>query len=254
MQEPVKEAAAPGKAPATGARGRLWPLIAILVLAVVFFASGAHRYLSIDALKENYRQFEAFVAAHYFTALLLYMLAYVALAALSLPGASIMSMLGGFLFGAFAGTAAVVVSATFGATLIFLAARTALREFFMARAKGFIKKMEAGFSENAFSYLLVLRLIPLFPFFIVNIVPAFTQIRTRTFIAATLIGIIPGAFAFVSAGNGLGAIFARDGDIEFSGLLLQPEILTPIVALSLLALLPVIYRALRNNRETAPRS
>lgn len=254
MTNPVDETAGPDVSPREAPRGRLWPLIAILVLAVLFFASGAHRYLSFDALKENYAELEAFVAAHYYTALVLFMLAYVGLAALSLPGASILSMLGGFLFGAFAGTMAVVVSATIGATVIFLAARTAFREFFRARAKGFIKKMEAGFSENAFSYLLVLRLIPLFPFFVVNIAPAFTQIRTRTFTTATLIGIIPGAFAYVSAGNGLGAVLARDGDIKFSGLLLQPEILTPIVALSLLALLPVIYRALRSKRQTASRS
>lgn len=252
MQGAVRQDAAGEQTTAPARRGRLWPLIVIVIAAVAFFASGAHRFLSIETLKQHYAGLDAFVAQNYFAALALFMLAYVVVTMLSLPGATLMSMLGGFLFGAFVGVGAVVVAATFGATLIFLAARTAFRDFFQERAGGFIRKMEAGFNENAFSYLLLLRLIPLFPFFIVNIVPAFSRIRVRTFVAATFIGIIPGAFAFVSAGNGLGAILASGGDIEFSGLLTRPEILTPIIALSLLALLPVIYRAARRNRDTAP--
>lgn len=241
-----------GATPAKSLGKRLWPVALIALAGLVFFASGAHRYLSFEALKQHYAELGAFVTQHHYAALALFMLAYILVTTLSLPGATLMSMLGGFLFGTLVGVGAVVVAATIGATSIFLAARTAFRDFFQARAGGFMKKMEAGFNENAFSYLLLLRLIPLFPFFIVNIAPAFSRIRTTTFIAATFIGIIPGAFAFVSAGRGLGAVLDRGDEIELRGLLTQPEILTPIVALSLLALLPVIYRAVRNRRNAAP--
>lgn len=253
MPDPDSQRAAQPETAGKSVLARGWPLLLIALAAGLFFVSGARRFLTLDALRENYTALEAFVAAHYVSALALYMLAYIGVTAISLPGATLMSVLGGFLFGTLVGAGAVVISATIGATLIFLAARTALRDFFRARASGFLKKMEAGFRENAFSYLLLLRLIPLFPFFIVNIVPAFTQIRVRTFVLATMIGVVPGAFAFVSAGNGLGAIFARGGDLKLSGLLMQPEILTPIIALSLLALAPVIYRALRGKRGTAAR-
>ena len=153
-----------------------------------------------------------------------------------------MSLIGGFLFGAGVGTAAVVVAATIGATAIFLAARSALGDVLKSKAGGFVEKFEAGFNENAFSYLLLLRLVPLFPFFIVNLAPAFTKIKTPTYVLATFIGIIPGAFAYVSAGRGLGAVFESGGEVSLTGLLTKPEILTPIVALSLLALLPIFLR------------
>lgn len=230
---------------------RLVPIGLIAVAATAFFATGANKYLSFDGVRENYAALQAFVVERYWTALGLYGLAYVAVAALSLPGATLMSLLGGLLFGTLTGTAAVVASATVGATILFIAARTAFADFFRSRAAGFIKRMEAGFSENAFSYLLLLRLVPLFPFFIVNIVPAFTRMKTSAFVAATFIGIIPGAFAFVSAGNGLGAAIERGGEIDVSGLLLEPEILVPIVALGVLALIPILFRVLKKSPERA---
>ncbi|MGE0409802.1 MAG: TVP38/TMEM64 family protein [Amphiplicatus sp.] len=229
---------------------RFLPLLLLLILAGVVFATGAHRYVSLEALRAHYAELGAFVDGHYVAALSLFMLVYMASTALSIPGATILSLLGGFLFGIFVGTAAVVVAATAGATLIFLAARTAFGDFFKNRAAGFLKKMKAGFESNAFSYLLLLRLIPLFPFFIVNIVPAFTRIRTATYILATLLGIIPGAFAYVSAGNGLGAVFKHGEELDLRGLLLQPEIVTPIVALSVLALLPLLYKRLRGRASS----
>ena len=250
MTDPASAADPSPKKQRTGGFLRFLPILLIALAAAAFFASGAGRFLRFEALQENYQALESFVEANFAAALILYMLAYVAVAALSLPGATLMSVLGGFLFGNIIGTGAVVVSATIGAAIIFLAARTAFREFFRERAGGFVKKMEEGFSKNAFSYLLLLRLIPVFPFFIVNIAPAFTQIRIKTFMAATFIGIIPGAFAFVSAGNGLGAVLARGGELKLSGLLTQPEIITPIIALSLLAILPIVVRRFRNRGQT----
>jgi uncharacterized membrane protein YdjX (TVP38/TMEM64 family) len=224
---------------------RYAPIAVIALGAAAVFLTGAHRYLSLDALRENYAALRTYVASDFWRALLVYAFAYFAVTALSLPGAGIMSLLGGLLFGALAGTIAVVAAATLGATAIFLAARTAFGEFFRKRAAGFVSRMEEGFSDNAFSYMLLLRLIPAFPFFIVNIAPAFTRIKTRDYALATLIGIIPGAFAYVSAGNGLGTVIEAGGEIELSGLLTKPEILTPIVALSLLALLPLAYRLIK---------
>ncbi|RZO69093.1 MAG: TVP38/TMEM64 family protein [Parvularculaceae bacterium] len=223
---------------------RFLPLILIGVAAIAALRLGVTDYLSLDALRENYQALTAFVEARFWVALILYMAAYITVAALSLPGAGILSITGGFLFGTFIGLGAVVVAATIGGTLIFLAARTAFGDFLRKKAQGFIKQMEQGFNNNAFSYLLLLRLIPIFPFFVVNIAPAFFGVSTRVFFLATLIGIIPGAFAFVSVGTGLGAILEAGGDISLSGLLTKPEILTPIIALSVLALIPIIAKAL----------
>ena len=236
--------------PKAGGLARFIPIAVLALIAGGVFVSGAYRHLSFDALRENHALLETFVENNFLSALALYMAAYIAVAALSLPGATVMSVLGGFLFGLIAGTAAVVVSATIGGTVIFVAARTAFADFFRTRASGFIKKLETGFNENAFSYLLLLRLIPLLPFFVVNVVPAFTKIRTVSFVTATFIGIIPGAFAFVSAGNGLGAVLARGGDVNLSGLLLQPEVITPIVALSILAVLPILYQKISRSKQS----
>ncbi|HNR77245.1 MAG TPA: VTT domain-containing protein [Parvularculaceae bacterium] len=223
---------------------RFLPLAALGVAAAFVFATGAYRYLTLDALKEHRAALEAFVEGNLVFALILYAVAYVSVTALSLPGATIMSLLGGFLFGPVVGTAAVVVAATIGAAIIFSAAKTAVGNALRSRAGPFARKMEEGFRRNAFSYLLLLRLIPLFPFFIVNIAPALFNVRLRTFVAATFIGIIPGAFAFVSAGAGLGAVLDAGDEVKLTGLLTQPAVLTPIIALSLLALLPIAARKL----------
>ncbi|MCA8887513.1 MAG: VTT domain-containing protein [Parvularculaceae bacterium] len=227
---------------------RFAPLIVIAVAAAAVVASGLYKQLSLAALKEHYAGLSLFVEAHYLAALALFALVYIAVTALSVPGATFMSMLGGLFFGIWIGALVVVVAATTGAAIIFSAARTALGDSLRNRAGTAIGKMEAGFRENAFSYLLLLRLIPLFPFFLVNIAPAMFGVSLRTFVAATFIGIIPGAFAIVSVGNGLDTVLATGGDAELSGMLLKPEIVTPIIALSLLALAPIIYKAARKTK------
>jgi uncharacterized membrane protein YdjX (TVP38/TMEM64 family) len=137
-----------------------------------------------------------------------------------------------------------VLAATVGALAVFLAARSALGDALRARAGPFVKRLEAGFRENALSYLLVLRLVPLFPFWLVNIVPALLNVPTRTFVIGTLVGIVPGTFVFVSVGNGLDAVFAR-GELPGAGIFLEPEVLIPIAGLTLLALVPVVYKRFR---------
>jgi uncharacterized membrane protein YdjX (TVP38/TMEM64 family) len=167
--------------------------------------------------------------------------------ALSVPGGAVLTIAGGFLFGSILGTVLVVIAATLGATLVFLIARSALGDPLRARAGPFLQRMEAGFQENAFNYLLVLRLIPLFPFWIVNLVPAFLGVPLRTYVLGTLIGIVPGSFVFASVGAGLGSVL--DSGQEFSpSSVLTPQIVIALVGLAVLALLPVAYRKWRRRR------
>jgi uncharacterized membrane protein YdjX (TVP38/TMEM64 family) len=162
----------------------------------------------------------------------------------SLPGGAVLTITGGFLFGTVFGCAYAVIGATIGAIVVFLAARSALGDMLRAKAGGSIKRMEEGFREDAFSYLLVLRLVPLFPFFIVNLVPAFLGVGLGVYAAATLVGIIPGAFVYASVGSGVGAIFDA-GEKPNLGILFTAPVLLPIIGLSVLALVPVVYKRLR---------
>jgi uncharacterized membrane protein YdjX (TVP38/TMEM64 family) len=166
---------------------------------------------------------------------------YVLAVACSIPGAVFLTLAGGFLFGAIEGSALVVVSATLGAGIIFLASKTALAQFLEARVGNSVRRMEEGFHRNAFNYLLVLRLVPLFPFFLVNIGAGLLGVNTRTFLAATFIGIIPGTFVYAWLGSGLGRLFDRGVNPDLR-IILRPDILGPLIGLALLALLPVVWR------------
>ena len=168
-------------------------------------------------------------------------LIYAVVVAFSLPGGAIMTLTAGFLFGTIGGGLIVVVGATLGATGLFLIARTALGDVLRAKAGPFLARMEEGFRENALSYLLVLRLIPLFPFWLVNLVPAFLGVSTTHYVIGTFFGIIPGTFVFASVGNGLGALLDAGEDPNL-GVIFQPEVLGSLVALALLSLLPVLYK------------
>lgn len=223
-------------------RARFLPIAIIAAAAAAILLSGAYKLISFESLRTHQAALEAFVGAHYLAAMALYCLAYIAVTALSLPGGLVMSLVGGFLFGALAGTGIVVVSATIGACIIFAAAKSAFGDALRKKAGPFVKKMEDGFRDNAFSFLLLLRLIPVFPFVVVNIAPALFNVRIATYALATFIGIIPGTFAYVSAGAGLGAALESGGEVELSGILLKPEVITPIVALSVLAVLPIILK------------
>jgi uncharacterized membrane protein YdjX (TVP38/TMEM64 family) len=175
------------------------------------------------------------------------------MAAFSIPGGALATIVGGYLFGLWLGVAASVIGATIGAVAVFLAARTALGEILRTKAGGALRRMEDGFRRNAFSYLLVLRLVPLFPFWLVNLVPAFSGVSLRTYTLATLIGIIPGSFVFVSVGNGLGALLDR-GETPDLTIIFQWDILLPILGLALLALLPVLVRKVQARRAARPES
>jgi uncharacterized membrane protein YdjX (TVP38/TMEM64 family) len=223
---------------------RLAPLIALVAGLVLFFALGLNRYLSLDALAENRQRLLGWVTGHQLLAVPAYVLIYAAVVAFSLPGATVMTLSGGLLFGWLLGGIWAVIGATIGATLLFLAARTALGEPLRARAGPWLKKLEAGFAKDAFSYMLVLRLVPVIPFFIVNLVPAFLGVKLSVFVITTFLGIIPGAMVYASIGNGLGSVLDAGGKPDL-GLFTKPEIVLPLVGLALLAMVPVAYKRLK---------
>ncbi len=229
---------------------RFVPLAVIAAAIGAAFAFGVQDYLSFDALKENRAVLTRFVADHAVLAVVAFVAAYAAATALSLPGGAVLSITGGFLFGTLFGTVWVVIGATLGAVGIFLAARTALGNALKAKAGPWLTKMEEGFKENALSYLLVLRLVPLFPFFVVNLVPAFLGVPLRTYTLGTFLGIIPGTFVYVSVGAGLGSVFEAGGDFT-PGSILTPEVVTALVGLSILSLVPVVYKKITARRDAA---
>ncbi len=230
---------------------RLWPVGIVIAGFIAFFALGLDEYVTFETLRENRQALTDFVEANIVVAVVLLMIVYAVATALSVPGGAVLTIAGGFLFGIWLGTAVVVTAATIGATLIFLIAKTSLGDPLRQRAGPWLKKMEAGFRENAISYLLVLRLIPLFPFFVVNLVPAFLGVRLKTYVIATFFGIIPGSFVYTSVGAGLGSMFESGQEFTASGIL-TPEIITALVGLAVLSLLPVGYKKWRARKGASP--
>jgi uncharacterized membrane protein YdjX (TVP38/TMEM64 family) len=223
---------------------RWLPLLGFGALGLAVYASGLHRHLDIATLQSQREALRGFVTTHPFMASMAFVLTYAAATALSLPGAVFLTLSAGFLFGTCLGSLLSVLGATAGAVAVFLIARTALGSALRDRAGPLLHRMEVGFREDAFAYLLVLRLIPLFPFWLVNLVPAFLGVPLAKFALATFLGIIPGALVFASAGSGLGVVLDR-GEQPDLGLILEPRVLGPLLGLAALALLPVLYRRLR---------
>lgn len=221
---------------------RLIPLAVLAVGFGLFFAFDLDRYVTFQALNDNRIVLMNFVDQQGFLAIMAFIVIYAVSTALSLPGGAVLTITGGFLFGTWFGTLYAVIGATAGAIAVFLIAKTSLGDALRAKAGPSLRKMEAGFRENALSYLLVLRLIPLFPFFLVNIVPAFLGVPLRTYAIATFFGIIPGAFVFASVGSGIDSVLAQM-DSEFDpASVLTPQVITALVGLAVLSLLPVAYK------------
>jgi len=249
MTEPAESPApeAPGSGtPGFGQPGggglRRWLPVAVLGLGfVLFFAFGLQRYISFETLQEHREELVAEVARNQALVAAAFIAIYTLVVAFSIPGGAIMTISAGFLFGTLLAACYGVVGGTLGAVCVFLAARTAFGEVLRAKAGPALKRIEAGFRDNAFSYMLFLRLVPLFPFWLVNLVPAFLGVPLGTYFLATLIGVIPGALVFASLGNGAGAILDA-GEEPDLGILFQPEVLLPLLALAALALLPVVYK------------
>jgi uncharacterized membrane protein YdjX (TVP38/TMEM64 family) len=222
---------------------RLAPLGLLVAAGIAFVAAGGHHYLTLATLAENRGWLCGLVKRWGFAADLVYIASYGVLVALSVPGGVVLTIAGGFLFGTWLGTLCAIIGATSGATAIFLAARAGLGGL-AQRAGPLVAKLEAGFRADAFNYLLVLRLVPIFPFWLVNLVPAFVGVKLQAYVLATFLGIIPATFVFASLGNGLGDIVEEPG----LGVLLRLDVFGPIVGLALLALIPVAYKRWRGNR------
>ncbi len=232
-----------GSADGGGAWKRWLPLGIIAggaALGTYFFGD----YLSFEALRENREALLAWRDSNYLVAALTYMAIYIAVVAFSLPGAAVMTLTGGFLFGLVAGTLLTVTAATIGATCIFLAARTSLGATLKERAGPWMEKFERGFQENEISFLFLLRLVPVVPFFVANLLPAFFGVKLMTYIWTTFLGIAPGTAVYTSVGTGLGEILASGEELSLN-VFADPMVWGPFVGLIALALLPMIVKAVR---------
>jgi uncharacterized membrane protein YdjX (TVP38/TMEM64 family) len=220
---------------------RLIPVLVLITGFVAFFALGLHRYVNFETLREHRQALLDWVESSGALAVLTYMGVYAAAIAFSVPGGAVLSITGGLLFGAVWGTLYIVISATIGATAVFLIAKTSLGDPLRAKAGPWLHRMEEGFRANALNYLLVLRLVPIFPFFVVNLVPAFLGVSLPTYVLGTFVGIIPGSFVYASVGAGIGSLF-QAGKTFSPGDVITPQIFAALIGLAVLALLPVVYK------------
>jgi len=227
---------------------RLLPVAILLAGLAIFLLLGFERYVSFDMLARHKATLTAWVAAHRLLAGLAFVLAYAIMVAFSLPVAVVATPVGGFLFGTWIGAGLSVIAATLGSVAVFLAARHAFRDLFRARAGATLARLEEGFRNNDFSYLLFLRLVPVLPFWLINIVPALLGMRLRRYVLATLLGIVPASIVYASVGSGLGAVLKR-GEQPDLGIIFEWHILLPLLGLAALALLPVVVARLR--RQTS---
>jgi uncharacterized membrane protein YdjX (TVP38/TMEM64 family) len=271
---PLSEAPSPPPAsePESSASGRerswLWrllPVVVIVGLAATAFGLGLHRYLSLEALVENREALRELVARNRLAALAGAALIYVMAVTLSLPGGIFLTIGSGAVFGAWVGGLLAVASATTGAVLIFLIARSAFGQVLVRRAGKSLTRLIEGFKADAASYMLFLRLVPVFPFSLVNLAPAVAGVSLRTFAWTTFVGIIPGTFAFAFAGAGLDSVIREQGAANRACLeagradctggirleaLVTRELLLAFALLGVVALIPVIWRRLAMPHKT----
>lgn len=215
--------------------GKVFIAVVVVVAISAFFYFDLGTFLSLTALKENRDSLLVFTDANFVAAVAIFIGTYILVAGLSLPGAVILTLAGGFVFGAGLATLLINIGATIGATLAFLTARYVLRDAVEQRFGARLGPFQEGFEKNAFNYLLTLRLIPLFPFFMVNLVSGLTRVNVGTYMLATAIGIIPGSFVYAYAGRQLGTINSLKE-------IASPNVIGAFVLLGLLALVPVVYK------------
>jgi uncharacterized membrane protein YdjX (TVP38/TMEM64 family) len=214
---------------------RLWIVLALLAIVAAFHALGFGNLLSLETLRTHRATLVSFVASHGMLAVLVFVAAYVTAVSFSLPGATVLTLTGGFLFGPWLGTALNVTGATIGATIVFLFAGKLFGANVLDRFGDKAKVLGENIKANAWSYLLVLRLAPIFPFFLVNLVPAFVGVKLPVFVLTTLLGIIPGTAVFTLAGAGLGSVLDGGGEFKLSSIL-TPEIMAGLFGLAALSL------------------
>jgi uncharacterized membrane protein YdjX (TVP38/TMEM64 family) len=261
----------PGLAPKATPRSllrRAWPLLVVFLIAVIIFAMGWHRALTLETLVRHRAYLEQLVAAYPLAAIGLYVAIYIVVAGLALPGAAALTIAGGALFGTVIATGATVLGATIGATAVFLIAKTAAGDLLARRAGPLAAKLTQGFCANGFSYMLFLRLVP-FPFWIVNLAAALVGVPLRTFVVGTALGIIPGTFAFAFFGGSLDSVIGAqqaayqeclasgrsDCRLEFDiSLVFTPHFIAALMILALAAIVPIIIQRVRSKSMPASRA
>lgn len=229
---------------------RMLPLIVIAVVAVLGFIF-LRDVLTFDTLRDNREALIAWRDSNYLLAALIFVAVYVVIVAFSLPGAAVMTLTGGFLFGIFPGALFCVIGATLGAIAIFLATKTGLGDMLHDKIRdndGMVKRVDAGLKQNEISYLFLMRLVPAIPFFLANLIPAFLGVSLRNFAFTTFFGIMPGSVVYTSVGAGLGDVFAR-GESPNLGVIFEPQILGPILGLCALAVLPILIKSIRGKKD-----
>lgn len=226
---------------------RYGPAAAVLLLAAAALIGGLGHELTLDRLRARREMLEALVAAHPVLSLGLYLCVYVVCVGLSLPAALVLTLAGGFLFGGIEGGLTAAVGCTLGATIVFLVGRHAAGDVLKKRAGKTAARIEAGVRRNAFLYVMSLRLIPVMPFWLVNLAAALVEIPLRTFMAATLVGILPASIIYAFLGSELHGLFRRGGSVE-PGLFLRPAVLIPLTLVAALSLAPLVWKKLRADR------
>jgi uncharacterized membrane protein YdjX (TVP38/TMEM64 family) len=230
----------------TGTRGRprrlrYWPLVALVAVVGLSLVLDLPAFLSAETLETHGRAFREAVDDWPTLSALGYVAGYAAAVALAVPGVVVLAVAGGLLFGTWLGGTLAIAGATTGAIGVFLLARTAIGEAMGARSGPWLDRLREGFQENAWSYLVVLRVLPMCPFVVVNVGAAVLGVRLRTYALATFLGMLPGSFVYAGVGSGLGAVLA-DGGKPDPQIMLEPGILVPLLLLAILALLPVGYK------------
>ena len=239
------------KQPNKSSMKRFVPIVVIAAGLALGYAMGWHEFLSLDYLADSRGMLKDMVAAHYLPAVFGFIAVYALATAFSFPAASILTIFAGFLFGWFVGGVAAIIGATIGATAIFVAARTAFGDFLKEKVGGKVSKLAKGFEKDAFSYLFVLRLAPIFPFFVMNIAPALFNVPLRTYVAATFLGIIPGGMAYAYLGQGLDSVIVAAAEagreVKIKDIV-TTEIIIAFAALALVAAIPTIVKKVRGNK------
>ena len=252
----------------SGSLKRFLPLGVLVAIMVLVVSQGWHHYLSLEVIAKNREWLKAMVSDHLLIVLSVYFLIYVAAISMSLPGGVILTITGGFLFGPILGGGITVVAATVGASLLFLIAKTSFGETLASKAGPWLSKLSEGFQESALNYLLFLRLVPAFPFWLVNLAPALLGVPLKTFVIGTFLGIIPGTFAFSYVGAGLDSIIdAAQADYQkcidqasnaadhacsygiTASSLITRELLIAFAALGFVALIPVILKKIKARKD-----
>lgn len=226
---------------------RLLPVVILLLGLALFLLFGLERYFSFEMLSRHHAELTSCVADNIAAAALIFVLFYALAVAFSLPIAVVITPVSGFLFGVWLGALLSVIGATLGSVALFLAARTAFYDLFRARAGATLARLEDGFRRDSFNYLLFLRLVPVFPFWLVNIVPALLGMQLGPYTLATLIGIVPGAVIYAGVGASFGTLIERGERPDF-GVIFEWHILLPLLGLAALSLLPVLYTRLRGGK------